>query len=435
MRKRLFASTIICLVVILQIAWLIQYYQLKVDIYCEDFEKELFEYNVEFFTKDIEYEKIKPGEENVHFFHQGLMPEQVKVLHSIERSFDSTMKFNIIYPDSTSNETYLDDTFQNYLIKGFERKFQKRWSEEVIFYLANEEYVKDVKNNEYFSSVMKIMYPLNINVQAKVQIPARKILLNMLPIIIIALIILVIFISTYYILNKLYVEQKIINQQKDIFINQMSHDFRLPLAVIKSVLNNIELKYDEDSDTKKITNICHNTINNLDEMVNSVLTMSGMNKKVEVNEILEGKDVINIIDKVKEEIFINKNVKIEIDSSKINNNKIVASSMLLRQIFVNMFNNAITYCEKDPIIKVSLISLDKGLEIYIEDNGIGIPDEDKEHIFEDFYRITKFSTVNGSGLGLYIAREFVNIMQGSLKLKSSSPQGSTFVVFIPNKIN
>ncbi|MDL2228590.1 sensor histidine kinase, partial [Odoribacter sp. OttesenSCG-928-L07] len=88
-----------------------------------------------------------------------------------------------------------------------------------------------------------------------------------------------------------------------------------------------------------------------------------------------------------------------------------------------------------PIIKVSLISLDKGLEIYIEDNGIGIPDEDKEHIFEDFYRITKFSTVNGSGLGLYIAREFVNIMQGSLKLKSSSPQGSTFVVFIPNKIN
>ncbi|MDR2083685.1 MAG: HAMP domain-containing histidine kinase [Bacteroidales bacterium] len=432
MKKRFLATIIIILVLLLQIIWLVQYYKLEVDIYCEDFEKNIFNCNVELFTQDIIYKSGEEEKENTSFQNRRMSPEMIKALHSGDSKLDLSEIITINQYDPITGDTIIiNNTLEQYLITGFAKRLQKEWNEKISIFPASEQDFRMVKKGYYYSSVIQIIYPFNIQVQAKVKIPVRKIILNMLPIIVIALLIVIVFVGTYQILNKLYLEQKIINEQKDIFINQMSHDFRLPLAVIKSVLNNIEIKYNEDEDTMRVTNLCHNTLNNLDEMINSVLTMSSINKKIEVNQVLTGNEIIEIINKVNKEIFVHKNIKIEIYSSIVDNNKISGNALLLRQVFVNMFNNSVIYCEKDPLIKVSISSLEKGIEVSISDNGIGIPDEDKEHIFEDFYRVTTFSTVNGTGLGLFIAKEFIKIMKGNLKLKSSSPEGSTFVVYLP----
>ena len=99
----------------------------------------------------------------------------------------------------------------------------------------------------------------------------------------------------------------------------------------------------------------------------------------------------------------------------------------------NLVENAIKYNKEYGYVKVSLDADHQFATIMVEDNGIGIPEEAQEHIFERFYRVDKSHSreIGGTGLGLAIARNAILLHRGSIKIDSEEGQGTVFTVKIP----
>jgi two-component system phosphate regulon sensor histidine kinase PhoR len=109
---------------------------------------------------------------------------------------------------------------------------------------------------------------------------------------------------------------------------------------------------------------------------------------------------------------------------------------LLRQVLVNLVENGIKYSVEGGRIDVRVLSESASVQIEVEDEGLGIPPADQERIFEKFYRLDAAMTrgVGGSGLGLYISREIVTQIGGSLSVRSVPEVGSTFTVTLPRRV-
>jgi signal transduction histidine kinase len=105
----------------------------------------------------------------------------------------------------------------------------------------------------------------------------------------------------------------------------------------------------------------------------------------------------------------------------------------LKQVFVNLVENAIKYSPDGGRVEVSILDEDERLRVEVRDEGLGIPPSEQARIFEKFYRLDADMTrgVGGSGLGLYISREIVEQMGGSLSVRSAAGAGSTFTVTLP----
>jgi signal transduction histidine kinase len=109
---------------------------------------------------------------------------------------------------------------------------------------------------------------------------------------------------------------------------------------------------------------------------------------------------------------------------------------LLRQVLVNLVENALKYSLNGGRIEVRVLNESASVQIEVEDEGLGIPPAEQERIFEKFYRLDAAMTrgVGGSGLGLYISREIVTQMGGSLSVRSVPDVGSTFTVTLPRRV-
>ena len=109
---------------------------------------------------------------------------------------------------------------------------------------------------------------------------------------------------------------------------------------------------------------------------------------------------------------------------------------LMKQVFSNLVENAIKYSPDDSIVTVQ--SREQGEELIVDilDQGMGIPSVDLPNIFMKFFRSkdAKSSPIKGSGLGLYLAKYFVELHQGRIEVESSVGQGSTFIVELPTRL-
>ena len=109
---------------------------------------------------------------------------------------------------------------------------------------------------------------------------------------------------------------------------------------------------------------------------------------------------------------------------------------LLRQVLVNLVENALKYSVDGGQIDLRLHDEPGRVRIEVEDRGLGIPPVEQERIFEKFYRLDAAMSrgVGGSGLGLFISREIVTQMEGSLSVRSVEGVGSTFTVTLPRHL-
>ena len=109
----------------------------------------------------------------------------------------------------------------------------------------------------------------------------------------------------------------------------------------------------------------------------------------------------------------------------------------LDNIFTNLLSNSLKYYNPDspnPYVKLTANLVDNGVEIVIEDNGIGIEQQYHARVFEMFFRASEQS--KGSGIGLYIVKEIIDKLKGEISFESTFGEGTTFKVFIPSmKVN
>jgi signal transduction histidine kinase len=106
----------------------------------------------------------------------------------------------------------------------------------------------------------------------------------------------------------------------------------------------------------------------------------------------------------------------------------------LNQVLANLLDNAIKYSPDGGDVELALERVDGSVRVVVADEGRGIPEDARDQVFERFYRVDPELTggVGGSGLGLYICREIVHAMGGSIAIEPNEPRGTRFVVTLPS---
>jgi len=213
-----------------------------------------------------------------------------------------------------------------------------------------------------------------------------------------------------------------------------SHEFRTPLSSILSSANLLEKYIDLNEKTIKHVNRIKSSVKNLTEILNDFLSLdkleSGLTEYV-LSEFLVSKLILDLIDEMEAISKEGQSFKFDIKGKEI---EVRLDEALLRNILNNLFSNAIKYSEVNKTIYITLIFEKNNFEIHIKDEGIGIPDEDKKHMFTRLFRAQNATNIQGTGLGLNIVKKYVEILQGRISFQSDLGKGTTFTVTLPLNI-
>ncbi|MDB5193770.1 MAG: hypothetical protein JWQ96_3333 [Segetibacter sp.] len=227
------------------------------------------------------------------------------------------------------------------------------------------------------------------------------------------------------------IELKKTNKELDRFVYSVSHDLRAPLA---SILGGLEYAETETNDANmlKSLRLMKGSAQKLDGFVVDILNYS-RNSRIEIkNELI---DFLQLFNEVRDNLkyMHSKQATVDIWVRVENEHVFYSDRSRLSIIINNLVSNAIRYCNpaaatRDVEISVRVDELNA--TIVIKDNGLGIDKKFHNRIFDMFYRLSKKS--EGSGLGLYIVKETVEKLQGSIHLESEPGLGSEFTICIPN---
>lgn len=218
-----------------------------------------------------------------------------------------------------------------------------------------------------------------------------------------------------------------INNELDRFLYSTSHDLRSPLMSVKGLTEIVQLETTEQT-TKEYMMLMRDRIDKLDFFIKDIIDYS-RNIKTEV--VLEEIDLNAMVDEVIENYkFMEGAASIHFIRA-LNIDKVVSDKNRMRVILNNLISNGIKY--RNPYsnknwIKIGAQHVNATVQIEISDNGLGIAEEHRDKIFNMFYRATDKS--KGSGLGLYIVKEAVEKMNGSIALDCSQ-HTTRFVVELP----
>ncbi|MCS7105911.1 MAG: ATP-binding protein [Candidatus Aenigmarchaeota archaeon] len=238
-------------------------------------------------------------------------------------------------------------------------------------------------------------------------------------------------------LKKSYKELKKLDVEKDRFISVAAHELKTPMAAISGfaqILQDEEIIKDKEK-REKYLKIINEEIKRLSKLVDDVLDLSRIDlgtikilvEEVKIDEILkEVKDEMTGLAKGKG-LYLN--VKIERELPNI-----ITDKEKLKRILLNLVSNAIKYTEKGGVT-IKAEREDNEIKFSVSDTGIGIPKEYFSKIFTRFYQIESPYTrkVKGSGLGLSICKELVELLGGKIWLESEVGKGSTFYFTLPLK--
>jgi len=250
------------------------------------------------------------------------------------------------------------------------------------------------------------------------------------------IIVIVSFITSVMIL----VRQKKLSEMKTDFVNNMTHEFKTPIATISlasEMLTNPSIQGSKDK-IAKYANIIYDENNRLKIQVEQVLQISVLEKK-DFKLMKKEFNIHEIIENVVESYQIvveQKDGELQLDI-KAEPCHIFADPVHFYNIISNLIDNATKYSEKEPLIKISTQNVSNGILITIEDNGIGISQENIKLVFKKLYRIPTGNIHNakGFGLGLYYVKTMVEAHGGRIKLRSELKKGSSFELFFPYNHN
>ena len=223
-------------------------------------------------------------------------------------------------------------------------------------------------------------------------------------------------------------------QRKDAFLSMASHELKTPVTTIKAY-NDIAVMMLEQKGDEAITEIQRKLgrqVNKLTTLICDLLD----NIRVEKGKLLYTEASYNFISLVKETVDDMQKINPGRSIVYVTKNKkamIYGDADKIAQVVNNLISNAIKYSADSKEVIVTDEVLKDGVQLSVSDFGIGIPEEDKSHIFEQFYRVdsNNQSTYPGMGVGLYICEEIIKRHQGKIWFESNVDKGSTFYIWLP----
>lgn len=241
----------------------------------------------------------------------------------------------------------------------------------------------------------------------------------------------ILLLLVYQIARNLKANQKLFSLQYD-FINNFTHEFKTPVAVIKIAGNNI-LSAKELSDLERIRygKILDEEADKLNDLMNKLLSFTQIeNKSIKIKSEEINLEVFaqNIVDAFQLK-YPDYDLQLEVGVVKT----FRSDPVLLSSLFYNLIENAYKYSPAGTkYLKISIFKRKKNMVFIFKDKGIGIAKEELKNIFEKFYRIQNRYNQQGSvGLGLAFCKELVTFMNGSISVKSKPGKGSVFEISLP----
>jgi len=214
------------------------------------------------------------------------------------------------------------------------------------------------------------------------------------------------------------------------FVANVSHELRTPLTAIKGYAETIE---EVDEENRQYLEIIKRHTDRLISIVADLLTLSGLEEKgLELQiESVDIKMLLHTITKMFDARISKKGLDIEYNIPE-ELPPVRGDSIKLEQVFINLIDNALKYTENGKI-RIEAVQSTGGVDVVVEDTGIGIPEKHLPRIFERFYTVDKSHSrrLGGTGLGLSIVKHIVLLHNGSIDVESSRGKGTTFRVRLP----
>jgi heavy metal sensor kinase len=224
------------------------------------------------------------------------------------------------------------------------------------------------------------------------------------------------------------------NRQRQ-FTADASHELRTPLAIMQAEATLALSKERTEADYRKSLETISQESTYMSSVIGKLLFLARSDAgKEQLNfEDVELKELITGLSANVEALAQDKGIKLTVDAKEdliVNGDKVK-----LRQLFINILENAVRYTPNDGNISVSLVRSELDALVTITDTGIGIPPEHLPHIFERFYRVDKARSraEGGVGLGLAIAKFIADSHGGKIEVESAEGKGTSFYLSLPLK--
>lgn len=229
-------------------------------------------------------------------------------------------------------------------------------------------------------------------------------------------------------------KEKELSDLKTRFVSTVSHEFRTPLAAVlssASLLSKYTKENEQEKRNRHITRIKEG-VEHLNDMLGDLLSLG----KLEEGLIETKKDVLHCEDFMNDFISDMKEIvkpgqQIKFTHTGIN--EVYTDKRLLKNILLNLVSNAIKFSPEDSVIEIFCENEQEQITLSVKDSGIGISEEDQQHLFERFFRARNAQNIQGTGLGLHIISKYIELLNGKINLHSKEDKGTTFTIIIPSK--
>jgi hypothetical protein len=227
--------------------------------------------------------------------------------------------------------------------------------------------------------------------------------------------------------------EKELNEMKSRFVSLASHEFKTPLSVILSSVSLIEKYPETEQQDKRLKHIhrIKSNVNNLKQILNDFLSL----EKLEDGIVENGPVEMNldhllreVVHDMEEALKTGQKVQLHLVGEP---RSVMVDAQLLRNVLNNLLSNAIKYSPEGSAIDCTLTFHAATIDIAFRDRGIGIPAEERPHLFERFFRASNTTGISGTGLGLSIVKRYLDLMGGDIRLSGEPGEGSTFTVTLP----
>ncbi|WP_051189537.1 sensor histidine kinase [Daejeonella oryzae] len=220
------------------------------------------------------------------------------------------------------------------------------------------------------------------------------------------------------------------NSELDRFVYSASHELRSPLTSIMGLVTLAKLQ-DTEAEKNKCINLIESCVASLDGLIKDIIEYS-KNSRVDIEH--DEISFSNLLEEIKKPLSYsieteNLNIQLDIEQQGI----FYSDRKRIAVVLNNLISNAIKYYDPDKAERFIHIRIKTGTDeakIEIIDNGLGIPEDKLNKIFQMFYRAN--SSITGSGLGLYIVKEILDRIGGTVTAESEFGKGSAFSLIIPN---
>lgn len=216
------------------------------------------------------------------------------------------------------------------------------------------------------------------------------------------------------------------------FINNFSHEFKTPIVSIRGFAKQLQNGELSDEQKNEYIDIIVNESDRLASMSSNILLLT----KFENQQMVTDKTEFYLDEQLRscilllEKEWTRKKLELDLDLSEI---KYFSNEEMLSHVWLNILGNAIKFTPEGGTVSVKCYSDSANITVKIIDNGIGMDDNTRKHIFDKFYQGDVSHTCTGNGLGLPLAKRVVTLCGGKISVKSQTGKGTTFIVRLPDK--